>query len=111
MTERIPFDFDAEKALVLIGKYILVGLSYCDHEGNEVNHDELHGFIESASLKGINISLRGSREGEFWNMPPDLSVIRPASPGVYKIRRTGEDVENPDFIAIWQILAPNKNVQ
>ncbi len=67
-----PPPFDEELAASYVGKYILLGLTYEDHEGNELRREQIHGVITSAGCKGIEISLRGAREGETWSMPPDL---------------------------------------
>jgi hypothetical protein len=77
-------DFDAQLAASYVGKYILIGLTYTDHLGNEIRHSQLHGVVESASLEGIKIDLRGYHAGTTWNMPPILDSIWPADSGVYK---------------------------
>ena len=64
--------FDQEKATALIGKHILVGITYCNHLGTETDRQQLHGIIKSADPDGILIDLKGVHEGSSWNMPPDL---------------------------------------
>jgi len=98
--------FDEKLAASYVGKYILVGLTYLDHEGNEIQRQQLHGVIESATTIGIRISLRGVYEGESWNMPPDLSSISPAKPGKYTLHMTKEEIENPDLLSTWAIHKP-----
>jgi hypothetical protein len=77
---EIPSPFDQRIADGYPGKYILVGLTYVDHEGNQTRRVQLHGIIEKAAPDGITISLRGARDGQSWNMPPDLRAIRSSAP-------------------------------
>ena len=99
-------EFDQARADTYVGKYILVGITYFDHSGKEIRRQQLHGVIDSASPNGINISLRGSRSGQTWNMPPVLDVILVAKPGKYSLHETGETVEDPDLLATWDITEP-----
>src|SRR5262245_64144903 len=67
--------WDQELADSYTGKYILVGITYLDHEGKELRKQQLHGVIESAlQEKGIKIQLKGVHQGESWVMMPDLSA-------------------------------------
>ena len=98
--------FDEELAALYVGKYIIVGLTTLDHAGELIQQEQFHGVIESASPDGIQIALRGVRAGETWNMPPVLSAIRLADPGVYKLRSTGEEITNPDLQSTWILTKP-----
>lgn len=90
-----------------VGKYILVGITYLDHEGNETQKQQLHGIIESASeSQGIRIQLKGVYEGESWVMPPDQRAIHKGSTGTYKLHMSNETIENPDFLSTWTFQAP-----
>ena len=101
-----PPPFDKELAASYVGKYILLGLTYEDHEGNELRREQIHGVIASAGCEGIEISPRGAREGETWNMPPDLGGIFPADPGSYRLHSTNESVRDPDLVSTWTITKP-----
>ena len=103
---QIPPPFDQRIADGYVGKYILVGLTYVDHEGNQTRRVQLHGVVEKAASDGITIGLRGARDGESWNMPPDLRAISAAEPGIYTLHDTGERIENPDLLATWTIQDP-----
>jgi len=98
--------FDEKLAASYVGKYIIVGITRCDHNDREIGRQQLHGIIESASPTGINIALRGVRDGQYWNMPPALEAIRPAEPGRYHLHSTGEVIEDPDLTATWTIKEP-----
>ena len=104
---RPPFDQDLADSYV--GKYVLVGITYLSHAGEELRRQQLHGVIESASPDGILISLRGAYAGKSWNMPPALEAIRYADPGIYTLRMTGEKIEDPDLLATWQIRESRKH--
>jgi hypothetical protein len=104
--DKEPPLFDEQLAASFVGKYILVGLTRLDHQGNELRRQQLHGVITSATRKGIQIELRGVYEGEKWNMPPDLRAICPAKPGNYTLHMTKEVVENPDLLSTWTITEP-----
>ncbi|HVO64940.1 MAG TPA: hypothetical protein VMT12_00525 [Syntrophales bacterium] len=89
-----------------IGKYILVGITYVDHKGNETQRQQMHGVIESADKNGIKIALKGVYEGQSWTMPPDQSAIKAAQPGTYTLKMSGEKIENPDLLSTWVITEP-----
>ena len=101
-----PPPFDHVLAATYVGKYILVGLTYLDHDGSLLRRQQLHGRITSAAPDGILIELAGQHAGNSWNMPPFLHVIRKADPGVYELEETGERVEDPDLLATWSITRP-----
>jgi hypothetical protein len=105
MTNQLPFD--EKLAASYVGKYVLVGLTYQDHLGNETKQEQMHGIIEAASRDGIRIALRGTRAGTTWNSPPLLDAIRPAKPGNYTLNSTNETIENPDLLCTWLITVPN----
>jgi hypothetical protein len=95
--------FDEEVAASYVGKYILVGLTFCDPYGRETRRQQLHGIIQSASPRGILIELQGRHAGQTWNMPPALESIRPAKAGSYTLHETGETIDDPDLLATWTI--------
>ena len=91
-----------------LGKHLLVGLTYQDHQGDIKSKQQIHGIITRINeSEGIVIEqLNG--EGEF-TLPPDLDSLSEASPGEYHLRSTGEVVVDPDFLAQWTITAPDPN--
>jgi hypothetical protein len=111
MTKRIPKPRWYKKVgESYIGKYILVGITYVDHKGCETLRQQFHGLIESADKNaGIRIALKGVNEGQSYTMPPDQKSIKPAKPGVYILRMSGEKIR-PDLVSTWTIeeLDPEK---
>jgi hypothetical protein len=98
--------FDDQVAAGYVGKYILVGITYVNRAGDVLRQQQLHGTIASATEYGITIELKGTRAGDQWNMPPDLGAIFPADPGSYRLRETGEVIENPDLLSNWTVTEP-----
>lgn len=99
--------WDDEVGASYVGKYILVGVTYLDQDGNETQKQQLHGVIESASeADGIKIQLKGVYEGESWVMPADQRAISKAPPGKYTLHMSGEKVEDPDLVSTWTVREP-----
>ena len=101
-------DFDEELALGFIGKYLLVGITTVTHEGELLSQEQLHGVISSATAAGIEVDLKGSQQGVKWRMPPFLQDLTPAGPGIYRLKASGESVENPDFLFSLTVRKPLK---
>lgn len=49
----MPPPFDLRIADGHLGKYILVGITHLDHEGNEIRRMQVHGVVEKAAPDGI----------------------------------------------------------
>ena len=102
--ERI---WDEEFAQALIGKTVLVGLTWADPAGDRL--EQMHGEVVSVDARrGIELRLAGERAGDIFQLPPDLRGVAAAAPApaAYRLRATGEVVENPDFTATWVIHPP-----
>lgn len=91
---------DESKAPEYIGKTVLLGVTYLDHKEKFQAQKQWVGTITAFSnTVGIRIELRDSDEP--CALPPDPRGIRKANPGVYKLRSTGEEVIDPDYLATW----------
>jgi|SRR6476661_6201771 len=94
--------WDEGRARAMIGKTMLVGLTYLEPDGSRI--EQFHGQVVSADRsRGVELRLAGQRSGEIFRLPPDLSNVFAAAPGLYTLRATDEVVENPDFTATWEI--------
>jgi hypothetical protein len=94
--------WDEDRAEAMIGKTMLVGMTYLDIAGDRL--EQFYGEVVSVDArKGIELRLAGSRVGETFMLPPDLSSVFAARAGEYRLRATGEIVVNPDFTATWQV--------
>jgi hypothetical protein len=96
--------WDETVAVSIVGKVLLVGLTYLEADGELIEQQQFFGTVVSAdSRKGIRLSLKGQRVGEEFNLPPDTRAIEIASAGEYRLRTTGEVVMDPDFTAMFSI--------
>jgi hypothetical protein len=86
-----------------IGKHLLAGITFLDHEENVTRHIQVHGTITRIDGSGIFFI---QPNGEEFSLPPDLKSLKTAKPGSYRLRSTGEVVENPDLITSWTRKAP-----
>jgi hypothetical protein len=94
--------WDDDLARQFIGKHIIIGITYLTVDGELEKQQQMHGHIVIAEgKKGFGIRLAESRE-MCW-LPPDLGAIKPAKPGEYRFRSTGEVVVNPDLMAAWTL--------
>ena len=84
----------------LIGKTILVGITFYDKNGEFVEQSQRCGEIVSINESTIFIK---QKDGEEFGIPNDPTAIETANPGEYRLRSTGEVVENPDFISTWNV--------
>ncbi|MEY4483887.1 MAG: hypothetical protein RL693_1339 [Verrucomicrobiota bacterium] len=86
----------------LIGKTVLIGISKLNHRDEVLEQQQYVGVI--ASIDDL-IHIRLSNGVDF-TLPPDLNAFQAAQPGVYRLRSTGEEVEDPDFTVSWTVRAP-----
>lgn len=94
--------WDADRAASLVGKYVLIGMTWVDADGKLVRQDQFHGRITVVDeSNGVGIALEGARDGETYWLPPDLRPYRPAPPGEYRLRGTGEVLRDPDLLTTW----------
>ncbi|MBU1094823.1 MAG: hypothetical protein KKH01_10235 [Firmicutes bacterium] len=90
----------------IIGKMLLVGITRKNNEGKFIAYEQHHGKICYADEhKGITIR---NPQGKEFTIPPQLSNIHVAEPGIYEEETTGIIIENPDFISSWIINEPQK---
>lgn len=100
--ERPVWDETVAKSIV--GKVVLVGLTYLKADGELIEQQQFFGTVVSADCrKGILLSLKGQRAGEQYNLPPDTRAIEIASAREYRLRATGEVVTDPDYTAMFSI--------
>lgn len=99
--------FDAALAETLIGKRVLVGITYEDRRGEMTRSEQVFGTVTSADPQGIRVALDGVRRGEIKWLPPSTGVFRPAPRGEYRLRSTGEVVVDPNSTAQWTVKQPD----
>ena len=89
-------DVTEEQAAILIGKHILVGLAHHNAEGETISREQFHGIVDRATLaEGVVINLHGTNEQRA--VPLEVSYLKVAQPGEYRLKSTNEIVEEPDY--------------
>lgn len=88
----------------LIGKIILVGMTFYDKNKEFTEQKQNWGEIVAVNENTVHIK---KMNGEEFSIPNDPSAIEPAEPGEYKLRSTGEVVKNPDYLSTWIITRPD----
>ena len=91
----------------IIGKTILLGMTYLDKEENVLNRTQFCGTVVRANDQEIVIE----KDKEEFYLPPDLSSIRVAPEGEYKLRSTGEIIVNPNLLTTWTVRVNESNEQ
>ena len=100
---RKEYDEEAEKEITfdeLIGKVLLVGITYYTHDNEFIEQKQFYGTVTEANEDLIRVK---QKDGTDFTLPPDLSSTKRARQGEYKLRSTGEVVVNPDFLATWNL--------
>lgn len=98
-------EFDDSVAPVLLGAYVLAGITYLDYGGLVKEQRQVHGRVVRASTsEGVILEIAGGEE--FW-LPPDPTGYDPAEPGQYRLRSTGEIVVDPDYITGFMVEPPD----
>ena len=90
------------KAESLVGKRVLVGLTFVNEHDEALEQAQYHGVIESADERD-GFAVRRADTGELEWLPPDLRAFETAAPGEYRLRSTGEVVVDPDLLSTWTI--------
>jgi hypothetical protein len=84
----------------VIGKYVLIGITFLDDRGSVIEQFQTYGpIVLIDDNKGIVIK-KTDGSGNF-SIAPDMQNLRPAPRGQYRLRSTGEIIDDPDFISTW----------
>jgi hypothetical protein len=104
---RPPPAWDEDRALELIGLRVLIGITHAGPDGHRM--EQMFGIVRIVDrARGIMIALEGVRAGEDVWLPPHLDAFKPADPGTYRLRSTGEEVVDPDLLSTWTINPPKQ---
>jgi hypothetical protein len=105
--QQLP-PWDQEKADRLVGKYVLIGITWLAADRQTVeSQGEYHGRITAVDReKGITVACEGRAAGQTMDLPPVPAAFQEARPGNYKLQSTDEVIENPDFTSAWTFTAP-----
>lgn len=103
-----PEHWDEAFAQTLVGKIMLVNLTFLSAEGDLEGREAFYGVVISADAdEGVLLDLLGPQDGDTTTLPPQTSNIAAAAPGLYPLTG-GETVENPDFLSSWTIAGPEE---
>lgn len=86
----------------LVGKTVIVNLSYIDMSGKFLTDSEYYGtIVEASQTHGIIIERYGINDKVA--LPPQLDNFHPAPPGQYHLQKAQITVTNPDFVSNWRV--------
>jgi hypothetical protein len=93
----------------IVGKYMLVGLTYTNPDGSIREIKQLHGRVTSANANTVVIQ-RADGGGEF-SVPFGGGVERGDPEAIYELKSTGETVEGVDCISRWVVHPPGTELR
>jgi hypothetical protein len=100
--------WDNQAAQSLLGKTVIIGLTYVDQDDNVLNQEQRHGtIVQVDEQSGFGIET-GDEAEPYW-LPPHLDAFGPAEPGEYRLRSTGEVIVDPDLLSNWTIVAADSD--
>lgn len=98
-------DLSKDQVRIFIGKRLLAGITHYNFEGEAVHQEQFHGIIDRINVKeGMVVKLNNSAQER--TLPPDVSRLKLAPPGEYRLQSTGEVVEDPDYTVMWLLYPP-----
>lgn len=104
--------WDENRAREIVGKTVLLGLTFATADGDVIDQVQRHGIVEHADPdEGIGVRLIGPDQiwdGQLYELPPDLTPFSDAAPGAYTLRSTGETIVDPDLTSTWEIRSPHE---
>ena len=93
--------------LPLVGKTILIGLTYFEADGTFIEQKQMFGTIKHFDKNnGVSVELE---DGGSYSLPPDSKAIAPAKRGEYHLRASGKIVKDPDYLCTYTITKPVKH--
>ena len=101
--------WDENFAQDLVGCLVLVGITYRFPDGSLSEQRQLFGYVRGADReRGIELRLEGRYAGKTYRLPPDTTALRPAPAGQYRLKSTGDVVNDPDYTCAWTLEAPTQ---
>ena len=93
---------DEVKAQEMIGKIVLVGVTYRNEKDEVTGTTEYFGYVKRINSEEGLVIERGDTEEEM-SLPPMLEQYEKASPGTYNLKSCDYSIENPDYLATWSV--------
>jgi hypothetical protein len=88
----------------LVGRRLLVGISYRDGEGELLHQEQYCGTVLEV-VDGVVVVDRPGHEQGPAVLPADAQAYDPAPRGRYVLGITGDVVQDPDFVTTWDVVA------
>lgn len=102
-----PVGWDESVARELVDCLVIVGLTYRYPDGSQSEQQQFFGrVVETDRVRGVRLRLAGKNDGRRYWLPPDTNAFKKAPAGQYRLRSTGEIVDDPDYTCAWSIAAP-----
>lgn len=99
---NIDLHWDPVFAEALLGKTLLMNLTFLDDDGEVVERQQFFGVvIDATEDEGIVVDLMGEHDGDTYTLPPQTSAIKAAETGVISLAG-----DRPDFVVSWIIHGP-----
>jgi len=89
-------------AEVVVGKVVLLGLTWFDGDGKLVRQLQRHGVIRRVSAEE-GVVLWCEHDHHEMRLPADLDALQQAPSGTFREASTDEAVTDPDLIAMWEL--------
>ena len=103
-----PPEWDDDWAKGLLGQYALAGITMMEADHQTVrSNGQYHGRIVEVNRSGVKIACEGHWHGKTVTVPADQRAFEPAGPGRYRLKSTGEEIEDPDILTSWTIYSPS----
>jgi hypothetical protein len=103
-SQTTDLSIDQSKATEMLGKVVLVGVSYCDASGEVVDNQQYFGTVLRINAQE-GLVIASGENGEEITLPPMLERYAAAAPGIYNLK-SGHSVENPDYLSTWRVHPP-----
>lgn len=106
LARQMAGDLDVDDPATLVGRTLLVGVTYLDSDGAAVGQVQRFGTISAIGARpGSRLVIARDGHPDF-AVPYDPAAIAVAPPGTYRLRETGEAVVNPDLLGEWTVARP-----
>ena len=92
----------------LLGKTLLIGVTYESHTGELIERKQHFGPITEISRKR-GIVIQDEISGGSFALPPDLQRLSPAPRGNYTLKPSGRVITDPDYTSQWISKRPPPN--
>ena len=92
----------------LIGKSIIVGLTFLNDDHKRIGKYQTHGVIKEITADGLISIVR--EDMETFQIPYDKNAIQKAEKGEYVEKETEKTIVNPDYLSVWEIIVSDESV-